>query len=262
MKIPSPNELMNSHVQMNLGVYFSEVHNFDHMHIATSKTIKDFYWNYAFSSTSLAVSTPDLADIVEFLGHHDRTPAIWQIAGSTTPDGWVIQSREAWMWRKREEWTPLGFTEQGAEIEIRFSTHPNQAMQNVFQDAYGSGVSEGDVGYYELPVEYSQAYLGAEAQPPVQICQLSAWIRGTCVAIATSCVNRDFGGIYSVATAHGYRNKGCGKLISLHAANWAFQNGAKGVFLQTSVDSPVEKLYSEIGFKTLFIGELLTLTLS
>lgn len=259
METPNANELMESHVRMNLGVYFSEVQSIDQVHIATSKTIKDFYWNYAFSSTSAAVSTPDLAKVVEFLRRYERTPAIWQRSQEPVPEGWSIQSREAWMWQEREDWTPPMSAVPGAEVEIRLSPSPNQAMRDVFQDAYGSGVSEGDVGYYELPVEYSQAYLDAEARPPVKICQLGAWKGNICVAIATSCVDHNLGGIYSVATAHSYRNHGYGKLLSQHAANWAFQNGAEGVFLQTTVDSPVEKLYSAIGFTTLFVGELLAL---
>jgi GNAT superfamily N-acetyltransferase len=259
MKTPSPNQLMESHVRMNLGVYFSDSQAAAQIGVATSKAIKDFYWNYAYSLTLLAIPTRELPLAIELLERSQRAPAIWQQAENTVPDGWSVQSREAWMWQVREDWKPDKDLTAPTELEIRLSSRPTETMRDVFQDAYGSGVAEGSVGYYELPVEYSRAYLDAEARPPARICQLSLWKANACLAIASSCVNGNLGGIYSVATTHNSRNRGYGRLISQHATNWAFNNGAEGVFLQTPVASPVERLYSTIGFRTIFVGELLTL---
>jgi len=257
MKIPNPSQMMDAHIRMNLGVYFDNLIQLSGFCVATSKRIKDYYWNYAYFPNTREICQNDLNAAILCLAEHNRGVAIWKEADTTLPSGWAVQSEEAWMWLEREEWQ----TQQGIDIscslDVRSDDIPNEKMRAVFQDAYSSGGDENDIGYFDLPSEYGEAYLMARAKAPTQICHFSGWLGDQCVAIATASVWNGYGGIYSVATTHEHRNRGFGTQISRHAVRWAFVNGASGVMLQTSVNSLVEKMYTKLGFHRTHVGTLL-----
>lgn len=130
-------------------------------------------------------------------------------------------------------------------------------MCQVFQDAYSSGGEAGDVGYFQLPEEYGYVYAKARGVEPTILRQFAGYLNGQCVCIGTAAVWNGFGGLYSVATRHGFRRRGFAVELSRVATDWAVKNGAKGVMLQTEAASAVESLYKGLGYERSYIGLLL-----
>jgi GNAT superfamily N-acetyltransferase len=147
--------------------------------------------------------------------------------------------------------------EQG-EVQLITTDRPNAGMRVVFDNAYSSGGSPGDVGYFSLPSEYGDAFENGHPTPPCTHRHFAAYIDGKCVGVGTACLNGDIAGIYSVATHRSFRRRGVGTLISAEASRWALKHAAKGIVLQTEADSPVEQMYLQLGFKRSFLGTLLT----
>lgn|ERR1017187_4040743 len=251
----SPSAMMAAHVRMNLGVFFSDVAVADSLTVATSRTIPDFYWNYAYTNDGRQFERESLDQTVRAMKKVGRQPAIWQLAAQHVPSGWQVTTQEAWMWLDRDrQFATSGNTNLVFE-QLESHAQPTPAMLDVFLEAYSSGV--GDAGYFALPPEYGQAYMAAQPTPPASIQHFAGMIAGQCGAIASASLCDGVGGIYSVATRHALRRRGFGRAISSIAVDWLFLQGARGILLQTEAGSPVEAMYQSLGFETLHVGALL-----
>ena len=143
-------------------------------------------------------------------------------------------------------------------LECSAETTVDSEMVDVFSDAYSSGGHPDDVGYYALPVAYSEAFRQAMPRPPAYAIFAKGSVGGECVAIASVVLIGKDAGLYSVATKHSFRRRGFGRAISMFGLSAATQRGAANFFLQTEADSPVEEMYEGIGFKRSFIGQLIS----
>src|SRR5262245_46664461 len=99
MSHPTPEEMMDAHVHLNLGVYFDLHERTTGLVVVASRTIPDFYWNFAFGQALEAVTAPQLTVASHALEGHGRRPAFFQLAAEDVPEGWCTLSEEAWMWR-------------------------------------------------------------------------------------------------------------------------------------------------------------------
>jgi len=262
---------MEAHLRLNLGVYCDDIVLVDSIAIATSRTIPDIYWNYAYVRNGEPFDDALLTTARSALKAAGRPPTLWQDSEQPIPEGWTIKSKEAWMWLGADKWSALtsqrprsarslagvGSTEDENDLEIKAMATPSEDMQRVFEDAYSSGGAPGDVGYFQLPLEYGQAYLHGRVKLPTTVRHFSGYLHGQCVAIATVGLWNSVGGLYSVATLHGFRRKGLGRRLSYEATRWAMEHGATGVVLQTEADSAVESLYRDLGYKRTHVGVLL-----
>ncbi len=258
MFIPTPIQMMEAHISLNLGVFFNKITSRNSLNVATSQRISDFYWNYAYTNDGRAIDEAALNEANAALRALRREPAVWQLAAEDVPPDWVVRSEEAWMWIDAAEWQLCLSSGSPTPLSVVEERRPSEAMLHVFNDAYSTGGDAGDVGYFQLPPEYGIADANSEIVTPAIMRHFAGWFNGRCVAVATAAVSQEIGGIYSVATIHGYRRRGFGIDISRCAAAWAFANGARGVLLQTEADSPVEAMYSQLGFRRSHVGCLIT----
>lgn len=249
--------MISHHVTANLGVYFTSCEILaPKLSYGFSNKIKDYYWNYGFRHDGGALDEFERNLVVEYSAKSERTPAIWQDAESPIPSGWVTASREAWMAVDLK--ARLVPAPPSAQTVVMTSERPTASMRAVFDDAYSSGGSATDVGYFELQPEYGEAYLSGVPLAPARALHVQAMVGDTCVAIASISLVDDAAGLYSVATHHEWRNRGLGAFISGQALNFASNRGAQWAFLQTEADSAVEKMYRQSGFDKIFAGRLMT----
>lgn len=255
---PGMLQMMNAHVNLNIGVYFDNLANLAEIAVATSRIIPDIYWNYAYTKDGTPFDDSRLSTAISNLRAFGRSPAVWQPSDQSLPKGWIVGSQEAWMWLQAQDWS-FNRTEVLGESGyiVTESSNPSEEMRQVFEDAYSSGEAEGDVGYFQLPKEYGDAYGEARGSDSTVLRQFSGYLDGQCVCIGTAAVWNGFGGLYSVATRHGFRRRGFAVKLSRVATDWAIKNGATGVMLQTEADSAVESLYQGLGYRRSHIGLLL-----
>jgi len=255
--IPSPACMMDAHIHLNLDVYFSNISSFDRIKIATSEIIEDHYWNYAFTCDGAPFNEDELEVATVALKKSNRHSVIWQPSDRERPSGWTPISEEAWMWISSSNWAKHVWKEAPAGFNVQAVSQATTSMREVFEDAYGSGKSEGEVGYFCLPPEYGNAYIRAVGRKPAKFQHFTGVVDGNCVAIGTASIWNGIGGIYSVGTCHSYRRLGFGRFLSQYATDWAIENGASGVLLQTIADSPVENMYNQLGYRRTHSGVLL-----
>lgn len=255
---PSPLAMLEAHIMLNSGSDFIDgIIQGKRVAVLTSSVIKDLYWNFAFSKEEKSFDEDQIAEAELILQNAGRSPTLWQLEQYPVPAGWEIKSREVWMWMAANEWAIIQKNNFTNELVIKEFDKPTADMRSVFEDAYSSELQESDVGYSKLPPEYGEAYVNLK--PPVsgQEKHFAGFIDGQCVAIASAVVENGVGGLYSVATMHGFRKCGFGKQISQVAVHWMFTQGVHGVLLQTEADSAVETMYRKLGFKRTFVGLLL-----
>lgn len=257
MTNPTISELMEAHVHLNLGVYFDAYEDLGAFRLVTSRQIPDFYWNYSYVPDGSTLSRELLNQASQRLEALKRQPALLQLASAPIPPGWTPQSTEAWMWTD-ESVAADSSLELRTDLDVREFDRPSEEMRSVFEDAYSSAESEGNVGYFKLPPEYGEAYANSRIQPPAQLRHLGGWTDGKCVSVATVAVWKGWGGLYSVATRHSDRRRGFGRDISIVGTKWALASGARGVLLQTTADSEVEAMYRSLGYRRLYTCALLT----
>lgn len=251
--------LVELHVKANLGVYFDETTRLDRdLSYVSSRRIADWYWNYGYATGGRGLSERDLCLIASAARRLDRRPAAWQKAGSPIPPGWKAVSSESWMVCAAGELGPQALEPPEVEVRWELVAEPTPAMQAVFLDAYGSGDDPGAVGYSSLPPEYAVAYLQGRVRPPAVAFHVFLEHDAQCVAVASVTLVDHTGGIYSVATPHRWRRRGLGRYVSAVACRQALSRGATHLFLQTEAQSAVQTMYEQIGFRSLFVGQLLS----
>ncbi len=253
----SPIELMRAHIHMGIGI-IDHVEEIDDIVVVTSSRITDYYWNFAYSKSG-SFTEHQIKTAKTALQKSSRAPALWMVDSDPLPNGWTVQSREAWMLLNKNKFNKEQTSSSNRNL-LKVLTYniPNADMVSVFKDAYSSNHTSGDIGYFELPQTYVTLYQHLQAQPPINMCHFGGYKEDACVAIASAVTWGKFGGIYSVATAHAHRRQGFGSNISKAAVEWLQQHKAEHIILQTEADSPVEKMYAQLGFQRMFIGCIYT----
>jgi hypothetical protein len=260
----SPTDLMQAHVDLQMGTYFSEVKDLGAgVRFASSSRISDFYWNYAYG---LACSPKELPDHINKIRDYsqkiERSSTIY-VTPDTTPQHideiLTVKgtSSEVWM-----TLPPNGLQRLLVPNELRVGTVASkddmEQFIHVFRDAYGSG-DPNSPGYSGLPEEYPESIGNASPPPDVQVTYFLAWEGDTPVAISTIFSKPPYAGLYNVGTVHRVRRKHYGAVMSFVAVDHALKHGSEIIFLQTEADSPVEELYGKLGFRREFLGEFVIL---
>lgn len=249
---------MEAHINMGLGI-INHREETDGIVVATSDCIHDYYWNFAYTNGFNELTADQIALAKKILIQRSRTPALWIPNSASIPAGWIVKSSEAWMWLDKKSWETQNHQSRTSEqLKIISSDSTTPDMLSVFEDAYSSDQKPGDIGYYQLPKEYGQAYMMLQPQAPARMQHFAGYIDDTCVAIASAVIWKNFGGIYSVATGHASRRKGYGRALSKAATVWLKDQNIDGILLQTEANSAVENMYTQLGFQRLFIGCICT----
>ena len=90
-------QMMNAHVNLNIGVYFDNLATLNEISVATSRVIPDIYWNYAYTQDGAPFDDYRLSAVISNLGDFGRPPAVWQPSDQSLPKGWVVAREDAWM---------------------------------------------------------------------------------------------------------------------------------------------------------------------
>ena len=257
INVPNAYQMMEAHIYLNMGIYFTNYFIVEDIGVVTSRMIPDLYWNFAFTGSLVPFNTKQLSLATSQLQSLARKPTVWQLSSFPIPDTWSVQSKEAWLWLDASEWRPPRAQATVDQLVIKDAAVPTAMMRGVFENAYSSGGTPGDIGYFMLPPQYGEAYETGRPEAPTVQRHFSGWLGDTCVAVGTASIWRKIGGIYSVATHRDYRRRGFAKTLSSSATTWAIKHGALGVMLQTEADSPVEIMYKHLGYARTHIGYLL-----
>jgi GNAT superfamily N-acetyltransferase len=261
-----PDDLLNAHTELQVGCFFDGVEDLgSRIGYAYSRTIKDNFWNYAYGFQTEMTSLPTiLGRIREAATAHNRIPAIY-LTTTSTPAGLenflahdgIID--DVWMTYKAS-----GDETQRTELKIsRVETSSElERFLDAFRRSYGADSHEGgEVGYSGLPEEYPAAIRNASPGPHIQIINFLGQVDNEVVAIASIYMKApNFAGLYNVGVVSEARQRGFGSAISRWAVDHARGQGCKDIFLMTVPDSPVERLYSKIGFHRAFIGRIVSLS--
>lgn len=246
------------HWKLQLGSYFSSVHELGGATYNLGDPVTDYYWNYAGLIRAEGGEENEVIDrVMEFAKLHDRVPAIY-IDPSTQPNSFVetIKQRgfsaegdEIWMFYP----DGAGASEpavdsNGLDISVVGSDSDLSQFLDVFNEAYEM-LEDG-----ETTTPYGDSLVNAYNSPPdgVEIKHFIGRHDGVAVSIASTYLAGDVAGIYNVGTPEAERRKGYGTFLSQHAINYAVKARVRKLILQTDLDSPAEKLYTKLGFKPAF----------
>lgn len=258
---PSPLEMMELHVELQLGCYLDHseaIPNDNHkpLKYVSSSRIEDYYWNLGYLAADQGhIESSDVSAIQKFAAEIGRPTAIWSGNLINWPEQFTPVSRESWM---------IGdlVSDHSVETvyEVTITQRPTPEMALVFLDAYGSTPEDKAAGYSDLPHSYLEAYLDSSSTGQTQIMHLLVSAEGNPAAIASVFVKDTICGLYNVGTCQAYRGRGLGSLVSKRALSLGYELGASRVLLQTESDSFVERMYQSLGLRRAFVASLLTPT--
>jgi N-acetylglutamate synthase len=82
---------------------------------------------------------------------------------------------------------------------------------------------------------------------------VQARLEGQPAGVGMAVAERGWAGLFSIATAAGYRRRGIGMRVIRELARWSAQNGASRLYLQVRRDNrPAVGLYEKLGFTHLY----------
>jgi hypothetical protein len=260
----SPSELMQAHVDIQTGTFFSGVKELQSgTRFAFSSRIADHYWNYAYGINCNPRDLPNrIIEIRECALQLDRQATIY-ITPDTSPSqisdilAAKNTSTETWMTLASQNLQRVAIP-NSLRIVSANSDEDIESFIRVFRNAYGSE-DPGSAGYSGLPEEYPESIRHACPNREVYVTNFVGWQKNIPVAISSIFCKPPYAGLYSVGTTHQTRRKGYGTIMSFVAIEQAVAMGCKIIFLQTEPDSPVEDLYQKLGFRRRFLGEFIVL---
>lgn len=256
-------ELLNAHTAIQIGTYFDQVKTLSSgVKFASSNRIGDHYWNYAYDFATAVEKVPEvISEIRKYAAKINRECVLYVIQ-DTKPTGLAeslsVKSSED------EVWMTFGSTEATLKVSKTLNieripgSKPGNEFLTVFKDAYGSGPPDSP-GYEGLPPEYVDSIANCQPMGNVKVAHFLGRKNELPVAISSVFLSPPWAGIYNVGTIHSERRQRYGWDLSSAAVDFAIKNNCKTIFLQTQKDSPVEKLYSKMGFVRAFVGSFLIL---
>jgi GNAT superfamily N-acetyltransferase len=232
-------EAVRIHWKLQLGSYFDSVHDIDGAVYNLGGLVTDYYWNYAgMINTEQNKAEALIKRVVDFANEHNREPAFY-IDPSTNPNnfteyltlaGFQPDDDEIWMFFNE---FPCDLKKQPTDLEIKEVTSLNdmKVFVDVFHDAY-EFLEDGDTSS-----TYGDSLLESYQNKPkdVDIHHVIGWISGKPVSVASIYMSEADAGLYNVGTPDSFRNHGYGTALSVHAINFAKNNGANKILLQTEL---------------------------
>lgn len=247
-------QAIEDHWSLQLGSYFSSVHDLGGAIYNLGDTVTDYYWNYAGRIETNDEKLDELLGRVErFAEEHNRQPAFY-IDPSTEPKsietslkarGFAREDEEIWMFypKVRQLIAPQTAI-SGLNIRIVNSDQEFADFITVFHAAYE--MLEGE----QSSSPYGDSLIAARKHPPknVVITHFVGYVEERPVSIASVYRTGRVAGLYNVGTPQLHRSKGYGAALSNSAIDAALRSGADKIILQTGLDSPAHRLYTRLGF--------------
>lgn len=255
-------KLVTFHNEANVGVFLRGIHSIGNgwWYAQGQSGIDDCYWNYAYRVDGRAPSKGDMAQISTYCRQYGYPLNIWT-TDSLNDVSFSLESREAWMVLVNNTALTGYSTTDSSGASITIVARPDKDMLMVFEAAYGTSEEEGEgIGYSGLPFAYVRSYAQQEPKHPlIHAVHSKVTVDGRCVAVGSALIGPDVGAIYSVGTAPDSRRKGYSSLATkaiVREVNARFKHDNPTILLQTEADSPVEEMYSSLGFERVTCGNL------
>lgn len=248
-------QAIEDHWALQLGSYFSSVHDLNGATYNLGDTVTDYYWNYAGRIETTEKELNNVIErVLEFAKAHDREPAFY-LDPSSRPSsvekalrkrGFAAEDEEIWMFYPKSK-KLLGQQPKIDGLKIQRVTSEKQFREflSVFHEAYEM-LEDG-----KTTSPYGDSLIAARKQPPkkVRITHLIGYVGGVPVSIASNYQVGKVAGMYNVGTPNKFRGKGYGAALSNAAIQEALDSGAHTLMLQTGLNSPAHRLYDRLGFK-------------
>ena len=235
---PRRDDLIRSHYKLQQGRFFTTVDTRENGIHSASDLLAPM-WNH---STWLAGNSDAGGFISETENFHDqneRRPVIYVIEAEArsfesalVATGYEKFDRESWMMRSTESELPASeFSIEPAGDLDEFAT--------IFKSAFNAHSTAYETALRRENKVTSQKHLIARSNDEA-------------VAVGTVGIDGELGCIYNIGTAPRWRGKGAGRAIVEALIDSARAEGCRWVFLQVEAGSGAERLYTKLGFKTLF----------
>lgn len=265
MNSPTVEELEQVHLEMQLGMFLSDVYQAEMCTIVTNSHVSDTFWNYATRIRAGAAGSEEAVGFIEgFLAARGRVPAFY-----TTPDtdpeefttkmlerGMSQQFRDAWLSCPVSD-LRVSNVDQSSRLKIRHvsSEEDRERFVTAFMSAFGF-VSE-EVPYGGLPDTYAKSlWSGLTRQRKgLEQIHLLAEIDGEAVGTGSLIRVGQFAGLYNLGVVPDRRREGIGGVLAAARLREAMRLLSDGhVFFQTEADGIVERMYRARGFERRFVG--------
>lgn len=246
-------ELLAFSNRANLGTYLDSFEEIaPSLFYVYSKNIPDAYCNFGYRLDLDPLTKSQLNLLEKIAASKSRVPAIWQTS-QTIPTNYSLANREVAMVAETNTLSPYDIP-KGVTAKTR-SPLPAAEMVRVFGDVF---CAADNVGYPAFAKGYVAIYGKALPKKYTDTSHIGIYVDGVCVGISTVIVIDKMAGLYSVAILPEHRRKGFGKLVTQEGVRLASQKGAEKIMLFTSPNSFMQAMYESVGFKPVFVAEILT----
>ena len=251
--------LMSWHFDVQQGMYFDKHVKLNGFDMFLSDIIQDSYWNYAIIEHESEM-TQSLCQIEQLFHDVNRQPCMYiechedqlKTADHFISNGYTLLSEESFMVYSGYQ----GMKNNTVQLNVKRVVDDATTTDfiDVFTNAYG-GNKTPEQPYGELGVSYMDA-LTRSFSDTQKFHHIVCYEEAIPVSIASLCYANGKGGIYNVGTLPDKRGKGFGTAATNACIDEWKKLGGDKLFLQTETGSKVEKWYSNLGFKLVFIGRI------
>lgn len=245
--------LLESHFELQKGMYFSEKDTFNSFKIFKGNVIEDFSLNYACVMDN-HIPQNLISEIETAFNKLNRTPCIYLTGEQQSESNLELLKKQSYEEALVESWMVFN---NDFSFEINYpvvrvtDAKGFEDFKTVFVKAYG-GEKTPEQPY--VPETYIQC-LDNSFKNFSNFYHFVIYENELPISIATLCYKDGIGGIYSVGTDPIYRGKGLGSAITCACIRKWKELGGNLLLLQTETGSKAELLYSKLGFNKIFVGK-------
>jgi len=264
MKIELIEKFENLNILFNMGDFFSrEIKNTRCSILFNDELPEDPYLNYATKIKIKGNTAQAIKEIESIFVKHKSKPSFHILPYSYPKNlgsllkkmGYKPFAIDSWMFFDLEKNTER--SETSVKIK-KTGASEIQEFKHVFNEVYMNG--EEDDPYKNLSHLYGEFMVrrfGAKKKE-CETEHYSAFIGNKMVGVIALEHDKKIAGLYALAVLPEYRNMGAGRTLLVACIERAKELKLGHIFLQTEKGSRNEKIFKKIGFKTKFVGELLS----
>lgn len=257
--------LLDTHIHMQMGCYFSGSKSYGNINYVWSDLITDTDWNFAYGNDIKKIDNKEAQWILEESKEHKSTPAIFiknknienilkDLKGLSFS---VNIELENWMVLNRDNIDEnIGLIDDAnitvkEEISEKPTPHFLEIFSNLF---YDEEINSALKKYYVPALENSNKKIN------IQVIHFVLYDKEIPISCASVYIKDDIAGLYNVGTRNNKQKMGYGEIISKVAISHAYNKGCKNIFLQCQTNTHVENLYKNIGFRVVDVPNIVTLS--
>lgn len=247
------------HLNFLMGSFLSGVLKINNASLVYSDALTDSDWNYATQfDKSFLSQNYNLDAIKTFYKERALKPAVYitpynyDINLITRLEALYFKSEfnDVWMYYQGGVF-PQQNVNSAVQIQVVQTSEQQSDFFTVFFAAYHS---EEESNFYHVDDSYKIPLLRMLSQATINnVHAVVAYLNTTPVGCAVLIYNKLAAGIYCVGVNPRYRQDGIGRSLINDLVNHAQTQNVSEIFLLTEKNSPAERFYEKINFKTEFI---------